>query len=317
MNDTIKWKYEISTGKMPVILSFFMLALFGGLAIWMYGSRNGAFVFGLLLAILMLLVFLVAVFRYLYYRVRIGKDGFFYQTSPTNGRYYEYGETEKAWISSGREMNGSQSEYCNIAMRNGSTIRFVFYRVDAKAVKYLIKRVEASAENNAEKVSDENREYLIDGKVYGKSNIATTAVLLVVVAILEMAVMPYRNIIGTIILAVCLMILIIRYHSFRVQIGVDGFYFQTMPQNERYFKYSDITECREIEKVYRHRRYTRSGRRTGHHGACRTYYYYFQFADAEGHTYRFQFEKPIYEREVNVLKERIERGDTDIKGIVQ
>lgn len=308
MNDTIKWKYEISTGKMPVILSFFMLALFGGLAIWMYSSRNGAFVFGLLLAILMLLVFLVAVFRYLYYRVRIGKDGFFYQTSPTNGRYYEYGETEKAWISSGREMNGSQSEYCNIAMRNDSTIRFVFYRVDAKAVKYLIKRVEVSAENNAEKVSDENREYLIDGKVYGKSSIAATAVLLVVVAILEIAVMPFRNIIGTIVLAACLIILIIRYHSFRVQIGVDGFYFQTMSQNGRYFKYRDITECREIKKVYRHRGYTRSGRRTGHHGANRTFYYYFQFTDAEGHTYRFQFEKPIYEREVNVLKERIERA---------
>lgn len=301
MDGTIKWKYEIGTGKMPVILSFIMLALFGGLAIWMYSNRNGAFVFGLLLAILMLLVFLVAVFRYLYYRVWIGKDGFFYQTSPVNGRYYEYGEVEKAWISSGREMNGSQSEYCNIAMRNGSTIRFVFYRVDAKAVKYLIKRVEVRAENNAERVPDENREYMINGKVYGKSNIVTTAVLLVVVAILEIAVMPHRNIIGTIVLTACLIILIIRYHSFRVQIGVDGFYFQTMPQNGRYFKYSDITECREIEKIYRYRR-------SGHHGASRTYYYYFQFTDAEGHTYRFQFEKPIYEREVNVLKERIERA---------
>lgn len=317
MPDTMRWKYEIGTGKMSVILSFLMLALFGGLAIWMYSSKNGAFIFGLLLAILMFLVFMVAAFQYLYYKVRIGKDGFFYQTSPVNGRYYEYCEIEKAWISSGKEMNGTQSDYCNIAVRSGSVIRFVFYRADAKAVKYLIKRIEVSAGHTGENVSDEKREYLIDGKVYGKSNIVTTAVLVVVVAILEIAVMPYANVSGTIVVAVCLIILIIRYHSFRVKIGVDGFYFQTMPYNGRYFEYREITECREIEKVYRHRKYTRSGRRTGHHGARRTYYYYFQFTDAECHTYRFQFEKPIYEREVNILKERIERGGADIKGIVQ
>lgn len=35
-----QWKYKIGSGKMPMILTFMMLVLFGGLAIWLQFNTN-------------------------------------------------------------------------------------------------------------------------------------------------------------------------------------------------------------------------------------------------------------------------------------
>ena len=57
---------------------------------------------------------------------------------------------------------------------------------------------------------------------------------------------------------------------------------------------------REIKKVIRRRRhYWEAG--------SRRYYFFFEFTDINGKKHKFLFEKPIHEREVNVLKERIEK----------
>ena len=42
--------------------------------------------------------------------------------------------------------------------------------------------------------------------------------------------------------------------SICIQIKEQGFYFQTTPVNGTYYKYTDIEQCWEVERVYRHRR---------------------------------------------------------------
>ena len=50
-----QWKYKIRSGKMPVILTVIMFAVFGGLTAWLYSTNNGAFIFtGLFSAILLI-----------------------------------------------------------------------------------------------------------------------------------------------------------------------------------------------------------------------------------------------------------------------
>lgn len=299
-----QWKYKIGSGKTPVILTFIMLALFGGLALWLHSTQNGAFIFAGLLAAVMLLSFAVTVYRFLYYKILIGKDGFYYQTGPGNGRYYEYASVEKAWISSGTQQNGVQQKYCNVVIPGIPVIRFPFYYADSKGVGYLVKRVDASASKDAN--IEAGREYLIDGKVYGKTGIVIGFLLLAIVAFIDTVIIQNTGLIylivpGTIMAVAVVWMLIIRYCYFKVRIGESGFYCRTNPFNGQHYQYNEITSCREIKRIIRNRK----PRRGVSH---RRYYFYFEFTDVRGKTRKFQFEKPIHEYEVNVLKERIEQG---------
>lgn len=300
MESRKQWKYKIGSGLTGVVLSLIMLAIFGGITIWLHTTRNGAVLLGVILTVIMLAVFLVALYRAVFYKVLIGKDGFYYQTTPANGKHYDYAEIEKAWLSSGTEHNGAQSDYCNIAAHDGNIIRFPFYPADSDSVEYLLERVSEKKGN----AGDDDREYLINGRVYGKASIFIAFVLLAVVTVLDVVIAQYGKIHfltvpGIVMAATVLLILIVRYFCFKVQIGNKGFYYRTTPFNGQYYEYSEIVDCKEIKKVYRHRN-------RGIGSSHRSYYFYFTFTDVRGKTSSFQFEKPIFEHEVNVLKARIE-----------
>lgn len=296
-----QWKYKISSGKGPVVISFVMLAIFGGLAIWLHSAQNGAFIFAGLLAAVMLAVFFVTVYRFLFYKVLIGKEEFFYQTGAGNGRLYKYAEIEKAWISSGTAQNGARQEYCNISLPDDSVIRFPFYYADSEGVEYLVKRVETSDKSSA--VTKERRDYIIDGKVYGKSRIVIGFVLLAIAVVIDAVIIKadgftYLLVPSTALAVAAVWLLVVRYLYFKVQIGENGFYYRTNPFNGRNYEYSEITSCREIKKIIRHRAVGRNGETV--------YFFYFEFTNMKGKTQKFQFDKPVHEHEVNVLKERIE-----------
>lgn len=304
--DNKQWKYKIGSGKMPMIVSSLMLVLFGGLTIWLYRTQNGAFLFTGVLSAAMLLLLAATIHRFLFYKVFIGKDGFYYQTRQKNGRYYEYKEIEKAWVSSGTTQNGAQEEYCNIAVSGGRVIRFQFFYSDKKGVRYLIKRVEAVGGIGKESRLSDSGEYLIDGKVFGNTGIVIAFVLLVIVAVLDFMFIqsdvPVAYYIpGTFVMIGLIVYLFIHQRYFRIQIGEQGFYYRTNPFNGRQYAYHEIAECREIKKVIRHGRKYRGAR-------SRSYYFFFEFTDVYGKTRKFLFEKPVHEREVNVLKERIEKA---------
>ena len=90
-----KWKHKITSGLTGVILSFIMLAIFGGLAIWFHVSQNDAIIIGRILVIFAAVAFALALYRAVFFKVLIGKDGFFYQTAPGNGRHYHYYEIRR------------------------------------------------------------------------------------------------------------------------------------------------------------------------------------------------------------------------------
>lgn len=302
-----QWKYKIGAGKMPMILTFMMLVLFGGLAFWLHKIQNGAFIFVGMFAAIILILFFATVHRFLFYKVFIGKDGFYYQTRMKNGTYYEYESVDKAWLSSGTAQHGAQEDYCNIAISGGPVIRFQFFYNDKKAIKYLIKQVEVYKDRDENKnyYSAGSEEYLIDGKVFAKVRLAIAFILLAVVAVLDIQfilsnVPVYAYLPGTVMAMGLIVYLMIHQRYFRIHIGKQGFYYRTNPFNGQQFDYQDIINCREIKKVIRRRRhYWEAG--------SRRYYFFFEFTDTNGKKYKFRFEKPIHEREVNVLKERIEK----------
>ena len=308
-----QWKYKVGGRIQGLIPSLFMLAIFGGIAIYLHIIRHGAFLFGLLLTIIMLVLIFLSILRGIFVKVLIYEDGFYHQTKPGNGRYYKYSEISQAWQSNGRELNGTTGSFCSYETYEGKTIKFPFLPFDEEGVSYLIERVKEYNINSVPvDIDDKLKEYIIDGKPYGKTTITATIVLLILFLVLTIPVMIQINYIspkgyeglgffigtGTLIIGIIFILLVIRYHCFKVKIGSTGFYFRTTPFNGKYFSYSDIKSCRIEQKVYHHHI------RGGTHRTF--YYYYFIFTDKDVKTTKFQFQKPISEHEVEVLKKRIE-----------
>lgn len=297
-----QWKHRIGSGKGPVIVSFFMLAIFGGLTFWLYNTKNGAYFFTGLLSVIMLLIFGATIHRLLFYKVLINDDGFYYQTGIGNGRYYSYDDVEKAWISSGTAMNGGQQEFCNISLSNNSVIRFQFFYIDSDAVDYLIEQTEKYI-RSTEVILDENRTYTIDGKVFGKTKIVVGIVLALVVAIVSVIAAKslgriYPMIPGMLIALGALIYIVKDVFFFKVVIDRKYFYVRTNPFNGQQYFYEDIAHCQEIKKVFKVR---------SHYGDATDpkYYFFFEFTEKNGKKHKFLFEKPIHEHEINILKERI------------
>lgn len=302
-----RWKYKIGSGKTPVFLSLIMFAVFGSLSIWLYIAKNGAFIFGAMLAAVMLAVLILTVYRYFFYKVLIGRDGFYYQTQINNGAYYPYTLIRKAWISSGKNLSGHQQDFCNLETPNRKVIRFQFFYADTKGVQYLVKCAEAAAVANVQVPDTARQEYRIDDKQFGKSQIVLASVLVVMVLVLSASALrtgiALPGLLGIIMALIILGVAIVRYFCFQIQIGEQGFYYQTTPFNGTYFNYTDIERCWEVEWVTPRRRFRRRA------NAKRLHYFYFYFTHRDGSTRRFQFEQDMFGHEVNVLKDRIERQE--------
>lgn len=299
------WKYKIRSGKMPVILTVIMFAVFGGLTAWLYSTDNGAFIFtGLFSAILFALVIATS-YRLAFYKVLIGEDDFYYQTGPSNGKLYRYSEVEKAWVNSGEAQNRAQQDFCNIEIPGIPVIRFQFFYADEKAVDYLIKRIKASAGKETAENKDNEAEYLIDGKVFGKTRVVLAIVLLIIVAIIDAVIIKatghmYLAIPGVAMALFIPLYLINSNMFFKVKIDAKGFYCRTNPFNGQYYEYGEITNCRKIKRVVRHKYHVGDV-------DLPSYFFFFEFTDVCGKTRKFAFEDPIHGHEINVLKERIEK----------
>lgn len=297
-----QWRYKIGGRKTPVILTLMMLAAFGSITGWLYRENNGAFLFtGLFSAILLALVIATA-YRLAFFRVLIGKDGFYYQTGPGNGKFYDYTRVEKAWIHSGEAQNRAQEEYCNIEVPGIPVIRFQFFAADDKAVNYLIGRIKTAKKSSPA----EKEEYLIDGKVFGKTRIVLGIVFLIVIAIIDAVIIKTSGflflIVPGVVMAIYVLTSLINSNLFfQVKIGEKGFYCRTNPFNGQYYEYSEITKCERIKKVVRIRRPRQAENPR--------YYFFFAFTAASGAVRKFQFEDQIHGHEVNVLKERIEKAN--------
>ena len=304
-----QWKYKITSGITGTVLSAIMLAGFGALAIWMHNTQNGAIVIGRIVVIFAALAFVLALYRALFFKVLIGKDVFFYQSNPMNGRFLHYHEIKEAWLSSGRTSNANEMNYCNFETTSGKVTRFFYTGADLDAVEYLLKRIEKAQVIPLEQYV-EQKEYHINGKVQGIQKIA---VMLFLMGILCLLVNPLLreglsivSVVFPIILAlIALIYIIIQYYFYKIHIDEKGFYCQTNPFNGRTYKYDEIIECDIVEI----RRRTGSVHRPG---SRRTYYlHYFVFTDGTGKERKIAFDKSLFEHEINVLKSRIEQAQQE------
>ena len=303
--DKQQWKYIISDGYTGTILAFFLFLTFAGLSCWMKKMDNEVFPIAVILTIVMFLAFAAAFYRASFHKVLVGKDGLYYQSGIGRGAYYPYTQMNNAWTSSGQALNGYNHHYCNFETVEGQVIRFTYFPTSEKAVKYILRRYKAVGGAKTDSVKD-THEYQITGKFLGKSAIVICLIVLIVVIAIDMVDTKYGTMGRWIFLIVAALIyLIVDYFCFKVWIGTDGFYCRTTPFNGQYYSYSEIVDCEEVRKAYRH----------GVGADSPIYYFYFRFTDRNGKTRRFQFEKPIYEHEINVLKMRIEEAVADKQSV--
>ena len=93
---------------------------------------------------------------------------------------------------------------------------------------------------------------------------------------------------------------------FKLMIQKDGFYCRTNPFDGRYYRYSDILDCRLVESQRQYgSRYNRGRIR-------KTYYFYdLKFIDSSHQTHRLPYNKSLYEGEIDELVARMERARED------
>ena len=291
-----QWKYKIGAGKMPVVLSLGMTILFGSLSVWLHKTDNGAYFFADILSGIMVAVLITTIYRLLFYKVLIGKDGFYYQTHIGNGIYHNYGELNNAWITKGQNISGYENKWCHFETADSQVTRFVFYYNDEKAANYLVKRIQSETAGKAQ----ETQQYRIDGKASGMVGLIGIFVVAGMVCIFTFpmfqigGIAVIMSLISLLVVGFALINSLFTYFCFQIKIEESGFYYQTNPFNGTYFNYQDITRSWEVKRVYRYRR-----------SATRNHYFYLYFTDRYGKTRRFLYENDIYGYEVNILKERI------------
>lgn len=294
--DGKQWKYKIGAGRTPVFLSLGMTVLFSSLRVWLHKTGNGAYFFGDILTGIMVAILIATVYRLLFYKVLIGKDGFYFQTHIANGMYHNYAELNNAWITSGQDLSGHERTWCHFETADGRVTRFIIYDQDEKAAGYLVKRVQAEATQPTQP----KRQYRIDGRAGGAIGIIAAFVVAGMICIFELPMLQLGGIalimgvIGLAIAAYVLISALFNFFCFQIKIEEEGFYYQTNPFNGTYFSYQDITRSWEVKRVFRYRR-----------SANRNHYFYLYFTDRQGKTRRFQYENDIYGYEVDILKGRI------------
>lgn len=298
--ENAKWKYKIGSGKAPVFVSLAMAALFGGLSVWMHKTDNGAYFFCDILTGIMVLVLIATIYRLLFFKVLIGKDGFYYQTQIGNGLYHNYSELKDARVTSGQNLSGYETNWCHFETADGHVSRFGFYYNDKQAVQYFLRRAQSAIAKQAGE--DTPRQHRIDGRSSGMVGlvgafIAAGMLCIFDIPFLQLGGFPLlMGLIGLSFAGYIIIAVLCKYFFFQIKIEETGFYCQTNPFNGTYFYYPDIARCWKVKRVYRRRR-----------SATRQYHFYFYFTDHHGKTRRFEYEDDIYGYEVNVLKERIEK----------
>ena len=152
----------------------------------------------------------------------------------------------------------------------------------------------------------EKWDYIVSGKTNGPLRmimIGVFAFFFAALTIDQLRPVPHKNRIIAVffglictVLTVTLIRLINRYFCFKICIGENSFFFQSNPFNGKYYRYEDVTSCKEELKRVRHS--------VGHSDPV-TYCYFFYFIDKDGKTQKIPFEKALFEKEFEVLSERI------------
>ena len=300
-----QWKYKITGNVIGTILVFIMLVGMVALCSWFHKTGNGAIVFGRIILFIFTVASVLRLYRVIFFKVLIGKDGFFYQSAPGNGRYYSYNEIRKAWLSSGRETNANTAIYCNYETWDGKTVRIAITGADTDAANYLIKRASAVAIRDVIGMEDEQGDYIISGKAQGLTRIAVMCFIFGIIAWLSYSLakegMPPLDYVLPLLAAFCALVYVVMHYFFyRIEIKRDGFYCRTNPFNGQFYEYRNIVNCKVVEQRKKFGSAYRKGVRKTH------YMHYLIFTDKSGKERSIKYDKGLFEREISILVSRME-----------
>ncbi len=157
------------------------------------------------------------------------------------------------------------------------------------------------------KIKNEDWDYIIDDKKYGIMRIFIVCILFAFFAALTvdqlMQGVSKKVILMisfgciSVILLVTLIRIVNRFIYYKVLIGEEGFFFQCNPFNGKYYEYKNIKSCKQSLITVRHN--------VGSGFGGISYHYFFEFTDNRGKTQKILFDKSLFEREFNILTERI------------
>lgn len=305
-----QWKHKIggSVG-CGTILVFMMTAGMAALCLWFHKTGNGTIVLGRIILTIFAAAFVLSLYRTIFFKVLIGKDGFYYQSAPGNGRYFRYSEIRRAWISSGRETNARTAIYLGYETRDGKTIKISITGADTDAAEYMIERVTAVSASGAAGMEDAQGEYLINAKVQGITGMTVLCAILAIIlwfsnSLAREGLPPISYALPRFTACCALAYMVMHYFFYKIEIKRDGFYCRTNPFNGRLYRYRDIADCRLVER--RHR--SGSAR---HHGTRTTHYlHYLVFTDRSGKERRIRYDRGLFEREIRILFSRMEQGQS-------
>lgn len=294
------WKYKIGGNWTAVIAVAITTAVFGGVAFWCRaaGNQGGLVGFGGLTAIFAI-VCLQSASATRSFKVLVGESGFYFRSTPRDGRYYRYREIRSMWLATDGMTDLQQVTYCNFETMDGKRSRFLVLDPQLDAVDYMIERVEAVGASREE--DDRDREFVIPGKrKVGGLVIFAMLLFPVLYLIFRWTSMPLiLRMIPVVVLLVSMVQIFSHGLFYKVKIQKDGFYCRTNPFDGRYYRYGDILDCCLVEAERGTRRHE-------------TYYaYYMKFTDRANRTHRVLYDKSLYEREMNELVARIERAKED------
>lgn len=261
------------------------------------------------IAALTAIAFLLSVYSALFFKVFVVRTAFISRPRPVTGGTTATPRSATCGSAPGRETNARQSTYCNFETVEGKRLRFLVTGQYDDAVDYMIERVETAGASAREGEFD--REIVITGKteagfvVFLRSH----SLLRVVVTVMMLLAwnLPADSLAIPIIFELVTLAQILSLGLFyKVQIQKDGFYYRTNPFDGRYYRYSDILDCRLVESQRQYgSRYNRGRIR-------KTYYFYdLKFIDSSHQTHRLPYNKSLYEGEIDELVARIERARED------
>lgn len=302
-----QWKYKIGGNLVGTILVFIMTVGMAALCIWFEKSGNGAILLGRIILLVFAVAFALSLYRVVFFKVLIGRDGFFYQSAPGNGRYYRYSELRNAWVSSGKETSSTSTFYLQFETREGSITRIAILEADTDAADYLVKRVAAVAASDVTGMEDDQRDHIISGKIKGLTKFAVIGSIFAIVmwlsyTLFEEGLPPLTYALSAIAVFCAFAYVIMHYFFYRIEILRDGFYCRTNPFNGRSYKYRDIANCKLIESRKRYGSAYRRGVRETH------YLDYLIFTDKTGKEHRIMYDKSLFEREMRILESRINKN---------
>ena len=77
-----QWKYKIGGNTIGTVLCFVMLAGAAALCLWLEKTGNGAILFGRIILLVFAVVFLLGLYRVVFFKVLIDRDGSFISLHP-------------------------------------------------------------------------------------------------------------------------------------------------------------------------------------------------------------------------------------------